>query len=278
MSPQGAQDIRRACVGVLETETAGSKAALARIVADGWRAGNFKVTTDEVPVPDRPARPPRPQLVSPGDVPRRRLNSTQGRFALLHALAHIEFNAIDLAFDMVARFSAAPDFDSEKRLAFIDDWITVGDDEARHFLMIEGRLAELGGRYGELPAHDGLWNAAMETSDDVLARLAIAPMVLEARGLDVTPGMAQRLRSVGDGISAGHLDVIYQDEIAHVAAGTRWFEHVCRQRGETPQEKFHQLVRERFRGPLKPPFNLKARASAGLGEHMYQPVAQGEFR
>jgi uncharacterized ferritin-like protein (DUF455 family) len=277
MSDQSARDIRHACVGILETGNTGSKAALAREVAAGWRAGRFEFTASEPLAPDRPARPPRPQLVSPGGVPRRRLNSIQGRFALLHALAHIEFNAIDLAFDMVARFSAVSDLWPEERHAFISDWIAVGDDEARHFMMIESRLVELGGRYGDLPAHDGLWNAAMETSDDLLARLAIAPMVLEARGLDVTPGMAQRLRSVGDETSAAHLDVIYQDEIAHVAAGTRWFEHICRRRGETPQEKFHQLVRDRFRGSLKPPFNVKARASAGLSENMYRPVAQREL-
>lgn len=245
-----------------------------RAVAEAWRAGDLALPRPEpVQLPERPSRPGRPELVPPAQVPRRRLNGQAGRFALLHAVVHIEFNAIDLAFDMVARFAGASDFETLDRTAFIADWIGVGEDEARHFNLIAGRLAELGGSYGDLPAHDGLWDAAQNTADDVLARLAIAPMVLEARGLDVTPGMIERLKSAGDMASAACLEVIYREEVGHVAAGARWFEAICRTRGLDPQPAFQTLVENRFRGSLKRPFNVEARARAGLREALYSPLA-----
>ena len=186
---------------------------------------------------------------------------------MLHALAHIELNAIDLAVDILARFpqEAMPS-------AFFDDWVKVADEEAKHFLMLSGRLHTLGATYGDLPAHDGLWEAAMQTASDLLARLALVPLVLEARGLDVTPGMIERLETVGDDESAAILRVIYDDEIGHVACGKHWFEHLARRRGQDPKDIWQKLVREEFKGKLKPPFNEVARDAANFPSAYYLPL------
>lgn len=222
--------------------------------------------------PDRPARPARPRLVSPGAVPRRRLGTVQGRVALLHALAHIEFNAVDLAFDMAARFAGEVAADGLDAAAFIADWVRVGGEEARHFGMLAARLAELGAFYGDHPAHDGLWEAAESTRHDLLARLSVAPMALEARGLDVTPGMIERLSAAGDAASADILKVIYADEVGHVAVGVRWFEAICAARGLEPRLTFRRLVARHLAGGLKPPFNARARADAGFSSAYYEAV------
>ena len=198
-------------------------------------------------------------------MPRRKAGgSPEKRIALLHALAHIEFNAIDLAWDMVARFGSA-----ELPSAFLDDWVKVGDEEALHFGLLSSRLAALGAAYGDLPAHDGLWQAAEETSHDLLARLAIVPLVLEARGLDVTPKMIVDLERFGDTESADILKAIYRDEIGHVAAGMRWFEHVARERGLDAQDAWQSLVRRYFKGMLKPPFNQAGRDAANMPAEFY---------
>jgi uncharacterized ferritin-like protein (DUF455 family) len=222
---------------------------------------------------DRPARPEKPALVAPGRTPRRRLGATEGRVALLHALAHIEFNAIDLAFDMVARFSAEMAEAGLDAGRFVADWSAIGADEARHFLMLSGRLAALGAAYGDLPAHDGLWQAAVATRDDALARLAVAPMALEARGLDVTPAMAEKLDEAGDSESADILRVIHAEEVGHVAAGVRWFTALCRVRGLQPADAFGNLIAERLSGGLKPPFNVEAREAAGFPRSFYEAAA-----
>jgi len=257
---------------VLDTGEPRAKAAEAHAAARAWREGRVIIGAPETP-PDRPARPARPECVAPGKVPRRRLNSPEGRAALLHAIAHIEFNAIDLAFDMVVRFGLDPAIADAARHDFIDDWIGVGDDEARHFGMVADRLEALGSHYGELPAHNGLWDSAEATSALLPARLAVAPLVLEARGLDVTPGMIDRLISAGDRESAGILTVIYNEEIGHVAAGARWFRHVCARSGEDPATRFKALVSLYFRGNLKPPFNAQARLQADLPPDFYLPLA-----
>ncbi len=223
-------------------------------------------------LPERPARPANPTLVPPGDVPRRKLGSPEGRAALLHAVAHIEFNAIDLAFDMAARFTPAIRAEGLDDARFAADWIRIGGEEARHFNMIEDRLRELDCTYGDLPAHDGLWEAALVTRHDVLARLAIAPLILEARGLDVTPDMMERLRSVGDADSAAVLAVIYDEEVGHVACGKHWFDAVCAARGLDPVAAFHELRENFFAGRLKPPFNYDARGRAGLPREFYEPI------
>jgi uncharacterized ferritin-like protein (DUF455 family) len=265
--------VQAAARAVLEAGDVETKRALAAAAAEAWSHGALTIEQPcAVPPLDRPARPARPLLLPPGKMPRRRLGSTAGRVALLHAVAHIELNAIDLAFDLIARFAADPDVDDAARPAFISDWIGVGADEARHFGMLNARLSDLDAAYGDLPAHDGLWQAAESTRGDLAARLAVAPMVLEARGLDVTPGMIERFKKAGDMKSAAALEVIYQDEIGHVAAGARWFEHVCARRGRAPAPEFQRLVGLHFSGEIKPPFNHNARSKAGLAPELYDPA------
>lgn len=267
--------LQQTAVKVLTTAEPTAKSAAARDCAARWRAGALSLPEPGATslAPARPARPEAPELLPPGQVPRRRLGTVAGRIALLHAVAHIEFNAIDLAFDMIARFGGDPRIADSDRHAFVSDWVSVGDDEARHFMMVRDRLQTLGADYGELPAHDGLWEAAAATSGDLAARLAIAPMVLEARGLDVTPGMIDKLKSVDDPDSAAVLNVIYTEEVAHVAAGRRWFEAVCASEGEDPTERFHTLVKSHFKGELKRPFNTPARDRAGMPGDWYEPLA-----
>jgi len=254
-------------VEILATADPAAKAGLAHELAGAWRRGAIEPGTAE-PL-DRPARPERPLLLAPKEMPKRKAGpGLARRIALLHALAHIELNAIDLAWDLIARF-ASP----ELPRGFYDDWVEVGDQEAAHFELVTARLAELGAAYGDLPAHDGLWQAAVETRHDLLARLAIAPLVLEARGLDVTPVMIATLRRHGDEASAAALEVIYREEIGHVAAGKRWFDWLAAERGLEPGAAFQDLVRRHFRGKLKPPFNTEARRAAGLEAAFYEPLA-----
>jgi uncharacterized ferritin-like protein (DUF455 family) len=263
--------LSEAACAVLATADAGAKAAAAREAAAAWRQGRLNRLGSERP-PERPARPSRPRLVAPREVPRRRLGRDgRGRVALIHALAHIELNAIDLAWDLIARF--AGELGGADAHAFADDWVRVADEEARHFTLLAGRLGELGAAYGDLPAHDGLWQAAAETRHDLLARLALVPLVLEARGLDVTPGLCERLRGSGDEASARILDLIHDEEIGHVATGQRWFLEVCARRRLEPTAAYQALVRRHYRTALKPPFNAPARRRAGLGQEFYLPLA-----
>jgi uncharacterized ferritin-like protein (DUF455 family) len=256
-----------AAVGILSTADPAHKARLSHEAARSWRAGSLEIGTALPPA--RPARPERPVLLPPGEMPKRKAGAgSRRRIALLHALAHIELNAIDLAWDLIARF-ATP----ELPRAFFDDWVIVADQEAAHYELVAARLGALGSAYGELPAHDGLWQAAAETSCDLLARLAIAPLVLEARGLDVTPAMIATLRRNGDEASAAALEVIYREEIDHVATGKRWFDSLAIARGLEPLTAFHALVRRHFRGLLKPPFNDAARTAAGFEAAFYAPLA-----
>jgi len=222
--------------------------------------------------PDRPARPARPALHPPREMPRRRnIGAPAGRIALVHALAHIELNAIDLGWDIIARFSG-----EDLPRQFFDDWVGVATAEAEHFALLEARLTALGGKYGALPAHDGLWEAAHETACDLLARLAVVPLVLEARGLDVTPAMIDRLENAGDRESAAILRRLYEDEIGHVGIGACWFRHFCAVRGLDPVTTFQDQVRRHFSGALKPPFNRDARDRAGFPASYYAPLASGQ--
>ncbi len=253
-----------AAVSVLRTVAACDKCARTHAFAARWREGNLPAGEQADP-PDRPARPARPNLLAPSDVPRRRISrGNRGRVALLHALAHIELNAIDLAWDVVARFC-----DQGMPREFLDDWVRVADEEATHFRLLSDRLAELGAAYGDLPAHDGLWDSARATAHDLAARLAVVPLVLEARGLDVTPAMIDRLCTVEDEASADILDIIYRDEIEHVAAGRRWFEFLCARDGYDPETRWRELVETHFRGTPKPPYNVDARNAAGFPEAWY---------
>ena len=266
-------------MGAIQNALAVLNAALPedKVKAAETLAANWAASQDIGPcidaIPDNPARPKMPQLIAPTELKRRRLGSPAGRAALLHAVAHIELNAIDLAADMIARFGHHPDITEADRTAFIGDWISVCSDEARHFGLLQTRLTQLDMSYGDLPAHNGLWEAAVKTKDNFAARLAIAPMVLEARGLDVTPGMIKKLTQAGDLESADILKIIYNEEIGHVAIGARWFQRLAQNRSKDPESFFHSLVRNYFAGRLKPPFNVQARTLAGLKEGYYLPLS-----
>ncbi len=206
--------------------------------------------------PRIPGRPVKPELISPRDVPNRGLGTSEGRAAMIHAVAHIEFNAVNLALDAALRFDGMP-------AEYYADWISVAQDEARHFAMLSARLAALDHRYGAFAAHNGLWEAAEKTAHDVLARMALVPRVLEARGLDVTPGMIRRLDEVGDAETAAVLRIILHEEVRHVAIGTRWYRHLCLQRDIDPLATFRALLVE-HRVRLQPPYNWPARSEAGF--------------
>jgi uncharacterized ferritin-like protein (DUF455 family) len=262
-----ARSIAEACRAVLLTTCPQEKAFAARAAARAWRNGRLAHRFD-VGMPDDPPRPDRPELLPPGRMPKRgRAGSHRSRIAMLHALAHIEYVAIDLAFDCAGRFG-----DATPR-TFVDDWLGVGADEAMHFVLLDRRLKALGSGYGALPAHAGLWEAAGKTRDDLAARLAVVPMALEARGLDVTPATVARFRAAGDPRSAVILTRIYTDEIRHVSVGTRWFESCCRDVEKLPATYWQSLISERFAGVVRPPFNDSARAQAGLTLDYYGTLA-----
>jgi uncharacterized ferritin-like protein (DUF455 family) len=204
-------------------------------------------------------RPGRPERVAPSQLRKRGLGTLQGRVALIHAVAHIEFNAINLALDAALRFAGLPD-------DYYRDWLSVAADEARHFRMLGGRLAELGAAYGDLPAHNGLWDMAEETAHDPLVRMALVPRVLEARGLDVTPGMIERLERAHDTDTAALLKIILDEEEGHVAIGTRWFHFLCQERSLDPEKTFADLLIRYYEGRLRGPFNLPARRRAGFSD------------
>ena len=255
-------------VDCIATQDAVEKARTTRALVAEWRDGNITDIGESAP-PDRPGRPPLPALRPPRDVPKRRITGgVPGRVALIHAIAHIELNAIDLALDMACRYT-----DQSLPRDFYHDWLSVADDEARHFLMLNDRLALLDAQYGDLPAHDGLWQAAQETAHDLLGRLAIAPLVLEARGLDVTPTMINKLNDVGDHESATALGIIMHDEVGHVLIGKRWFDYVCGMHRRDPVSSWHMLVKRYFKGPLKPPFNIEAREAAHFSAAFYGPLS-----
>ncbi len=259
--PDVGGDLLRAAQACLAEPDPLRKAALSRHFAAAYRDGRLKLPADApAPEPIRmPGRPPQLQLVHPSKLPRRGLGSVEGRAAFIHAIAHIELNAIDLAWDAVYRFRGLPP-------SFYSDWVSCADDESRHFLLLRARLLAHGADYGELPAHNGLWEMCEKTSHDGLARMALVPRVLEARGLDVTPGMIDKLRALGDGETADVLEIILREEVAHVAAGTRWYHWYCRQAGVEPRTRFRELLHEYAGGYLHGPFNDEARLLAGFAE------------
>ena len=248
----------RAC---LDSSDITGKLALTVETARRFHAGELQVDVDAAFVAiaggERPGRPARPHLVPPRELARRGLGSAEGRAALVHAVAHIEFNAVNLAWDAVFRFRGLP-------LDYYRDWVDIAVDEARHFGLLATRLAELGHAYGDFDAHDGLWDMAMRTADSCLARMALVPRVLEARGLDVTPGMIERLRGVGDLATVQILETILDEEVAHVAAGSCWFAWCCAREGLDPRATFQELLETRLRGGVRGPFNIDARLRAGF--------------
>lgn len=204
-------------------------------------------------------RPALPQLVDPRKLPRRKLGSQAGHGAFVHAICHIEFTAINLALDAAVRFDGMPD-------EYYRDWIRVAKEEAEHFLLLQRHLNSIGYAYGDFTAHDGLWDMAERTSDDVLRRMALVPRVMEARGLDVTPDMIARLRSVNDCAGAAILERILDDEIRHVAVGSRWFAWLCAARGLDSQATFTQIVTAELGRVRTNHLNRPARLAAGFSE------------
>ena len=242
-----------------------AKAALSQRHAAEWL--RVRGVVGHAAPPMQPARPAHPEVLPPRDMPRRKPGSPEGRVALLHAVAHIELNAIDLHWDIIARFTAHP-----MPMGFYDDWVRAASEESNHFNLLCDCLEAAGSHYGAMPAHAGLWRAAEDTAHDLKGRLAVVPMVLEARGLDVTPGMIALFQKAGDAQALAALNVIYTEEVAHVAYGAKWFNWLCGRDGEDPKEVFHALVRQYFHGNLKPPFNVEKRAEAGLPPDFYWPL------
>jgi uncharacterized ferritin-like protein (DUF455 family) len=242
----------------LSSATCEQKVAATFTAAAAFSRGELDLRSGVPPGPVcMPGRPPRPALVHPRHLPRRGLGSADGRAAFVHSIAHIEFNAIDLAWDAVYRFRGMPP-------EFYADWVSVARDEARHFVLLRERLQQLGHDYGDFDAHNGLWEMAEKTAHCVLTRMALVPRVLEARGLDVTPGMIAKLQSLGDTATVDILQVILREEVAHVAAGSRWFRWCCAREGVEPRAEFRRLLGKYASGALHGPFNVDARLAAGF--------------
>ncbi|MDR5750182.1 MULTISPECIES: ferritin-like domain-containing protein [unclassified Caballeronia] len=260
---------RQTALDILCERDPQTKAARARALYARAQAGEVSVdpALRLVEPGSLPGRPERPPLVEPGSLKRRGMQTEAGRAVLLHALAHIEFNAINLALDAVWRFSSMPD-------DYYRDWLRVAAEEAHHFSLLSARLSEFGHVYGDFPAHDGLWEMAERTREDVLARMALVPRTLEARGLDASPPIRKRLAQAGDHAAAAILDVILRDEIGHVLIGNRWFRHLCDAVGADPHLTYARLA-EQYRAPkLRGPFNFEARRDAGFDEAELRALAQ----
>lgn len=235
------------------------KAQAVFALLEDWRDG--RLSRQAVPVVSipQPGRPDKPVLVAPRLLKARGLGTKEGRASLLHSIAHIEFNAINLALDAVYRFQSMPD-------RFYDDWLRVASEEAYHFQLVREQLSRYGYDYGDFPAHNGLWETTHETDFDVLVRMALVPRTLEARGLDVTPDMMRKLRAVGETSAVALLHILLRDEVGHVAVGSYWFNWLCQQRGLDRFSTFKMLIETYLRGGLKPPFNLEARREAGFSD------------
>ncbi|SIO38559.1 Uncharacterized conserved protein, contains ferritin-like DUF455 domain [Burkholderia sp. GAS332] len=252
---------RRSALAALREIDPATKAAAARALYAAALDGSLACPADlELAEPaDLPGRPARPELVDPRKLKRRSMQSPEGRAVLLHALAHIEFNAINLALDAVWRFASMP-------AEFYTDWLKVAAEEAHHFSLLTARLAEFGHAYGDFPAHDGLWDMCERTRGDVLARMALVPRTLEARGLDASPPIRARLQQAGDRASAAILDVILRDEIGHVLIGNHWFRHLCDAGSLDPHATYTRLADQYHAPKLRGPFNFEARRDAGFDE------------
>jgi len=259
---------------VLRTADGRAKTALSRSYAAQWQAARAKGEIPQIGTttpPMQPARPEEPALLDPRDVPRRKPGSEHGRNAILHAVAHIELNAVDLHWDIIARFTDTP-----MPIGFYDDWVKSADEESKHFNLMCDCLEAHGSQYGALPAHAGMWRAAEDTANDLLGRLAVVPMVLEARGLDVTPGMIKIFQQAKDQKAIDALNIIYAEEVHHVAYGSKWFHFLCGRDDLDPTPVFHKLVRQYFHSTLKPPFNEEKRAEAGIPPDFYWPLSESK--
>ena len=256
-APSTAPELRQQALRVLLLRDPADKAAAARSLYAERAAWALEPQAVLTAPPGVPGRPERPALVEPGTVPTRSPFTTTGRAALIHALAHIEFNAINLALDAIWRYPGMPE-------AYYLDWLQVADEEALHFSLLREHLRSLGFDYCSFDAHDGLWIMCEKTAHDLTARMALVPRTLEARGLDATPLIQAKLKRAGDDAAAAILDVILRDEIGHVAIGNRWYRQLCEQQGLEPIAHYNQLV-EHYGAPKpRPPLNLAAREAAGF--------------
>ncbi len=270
--PPSLKPLAQMAAEVLNTAEGREKTALSHAHAKSWLDARKDGQALEVGVaspPDFPARPVKPELLAPREVPRRRPNTGPGRLAILHAVAHIELNAVDLHWDLIARFSNV-----DMPLGYYDDWVRAADEESKHFNLMCDCLELADSHYGAMAAHAGMWKAAEDTKDDMLGRLAVVPMVLEARGLDVTPGMIKIFQNAGDDAAVSALETIYAEEVGHVAYGSKWFHFLCGRENMDPKPVFHALVQRYFHGNLRPPFNDEKRAEAGIPPDFYWPLAE----
>jgi uncharacterized ferritin-like protein (DUF455 family) len=242
-----------ACLAACDVD---EKLALTRAAAGAWRRGEL-VLEDAAPLLPPAGRPAQPILVRPRELPRRRSDSLEGRAVLFHALTHIEFTAINLALDHACRFHGLP-------AGYYGDWLRIAEEEVGHFDLLRGHLRGLGYDYGDFRAHGGLWQMAESTAYDALARMALVPRGLEARGLDVNPGIKAKLEESGDPAGAALLDIILRDEVGHVAAGDRWFRYLCTERGLEPETTYRSLIARHLKGGLRGPFHREARLAAGF--------------
>eukprot|EP01147_Barroeca_monosierra_P003286 gene3285-5976_t len=253
---------------ILNTANPEEKVRLTQLAATLWYEGSLTHSLSSSSPPSKPERPKDMQVLEPRDMKLGKGGTLSSRIAILHSLANIEQWAIDLAWDMIARFGSITFGESNEKLPqdFFTDFVRVAEDESRHYASLAKRINELGSSFGDLPVHNGLWQSADETAHEIKARLAIVHMVHEARGLDVTPSTIQKFERNGDMESAALLQVIYNEEIGHVTAGMRWFKYICELENPSndPIQIFHRLVREHFHGYLKPPFNEEARSTAGF--------------
>lgn len=272
--PDPRKNLSNAAVCVLRTKNARLKAHLTFSFYKKYHNGDMGFVEKEHHL-DRPTRPDEPLLLAPGDMPKRSSGGAKkSKIALLHALAHIELNAVDLAWDMIARFNSYKGQDLPKD--YFDDWLQIAYEEAKHFLLVDDRLHDFDSYYGALPAHDGLWESAYDTRDHLTARLAIVPMVLEARGLDVTPAMIEKMKSSQDLKSAQILQTIHDEEIGHVKNGKKWFEWAADLDARDDKDAYWQeLVGDYFKGKLKRPFNIDSRDRANFPNSWYDPIAIG---
>jgi uncharacterized ferritin-like protein (DUF455 family) len=261
-------------VDVLSAKNAEDKVKLSNKYAELWlndRKNKNKICIGNALCPDTPTRPEKPNLLPPRLMPKRKFGSEKGRIALIHSVAHIELNAIDLHWDIIARFSKV-----KFPLSFYDDWVNAAKDETKHFGLLSQLLQDRNSFYGALPAHDSMWDAAKQTDDDILGRLAVVPMVLEARGLDVTPKMIELFKNANEQKAVEYLNIIYSEEVNHVSYGSKWFNFLCGRNNLDPKPTFHKLVRKYFHSTLKPPFNEEKRAESGLPPDFYWPLTEQE--
>ena len=260
-------ELRHCAYTALLSNTVDEKLAQILLLSTALENKEYVLDTSfQLPQFELPGRPSNPILVQPREVPRRGLNTDEGKAALLHAIAHIEFNAINLACDAMQRFPNLPE-------QFYLDWASVAIDEARHFQLLQTRLNELGFQYGDFKAHNGLWEMAEKTEYSCLARMALVPRLLEARGLDVTPGMIEKLRQLKDDASVAVLSVILNEEIRHVAIGTEWFNYCCQLEQKNPELEFIMLLQGMAKGSVRGPYNVLARQQAGFTEFEMQQIS-----